>query len=411
VGDGGPEFSERTNVRTTPYALMRGTLTDTGHASQSRKAQEYLMRRLVLSTTFALATAALPAVAVELNYTWHKGDVHRFQYEDSTTMDMKMEGMGGMPGMGPSGQPVRVKSVFTEKVLSVGPDGKADIELTVEKLDVYQGDQKMAALDKIPPAARVVKAELDRKGHAHFYRMVTVYVQNDHVYVGIEKAQVSKNGVHMKASGGGPGGGEEVEIVASVDPKTGRITASATATAKPPPALKKVEVKEDAPHVDVLPKEIFEMMVLPDGDMAEGSHQELQTPVGRIEITMAKLQGSVAQLQMKMAGKEVGSNTAPAGEPQDEAQPDDQGMPSMPGMMPGMLPTGVSPMPGHKPRMPGQHQEEAPSMGMKMDADISVGFDVAAGKLLKMEGTIDSNTSMGGMGSMKVHSTPKLTRL
>lgn len=381
------------------------------------------MRRLVFGTALAMGVSTLPAAAVELNYKWKKGDVHRFQYEDVTTMAMEMSGMGDM---GPGKEPVTLKSVFSEKVLKVGKDGKADVELTIEKMEVSQGDRKMAMLDKIPPAARVVKAEIDKKGHAKFFRMVAVYVQDDTVFLGVPKAEVSKNGASLKASGMGI----QVELVASVDPKTGAVTSSLKYSDPPPPVLKKVEIKEDAQHVDVVPKEILEMMVLPDGDMAEGAHQTLDTMVGKMETIVGKVQGNVAKVQMKMGGKEVGTKTAQEatentpGEGGEEAGDGMPSMPGMPGGMPGMrgmpgmpgMPTGVSPMPGMKPKMPGQHAkggqgDGAPNMGMQMDADITVSFDVAAGKLLKMEGTTDSNMSMGGMGSVKIHSTPKLTRL
>ena len=49
-----------------------------------------------LSVALVLFTAG-SASAVEFNYTWKKGDVHRFQYEDDSTIEMKMA--GGMPGM------------------------------------------------------------------------------------------------------------------------------------------------------------------------------------------------------------------------------------------------------------------------------------------------------------------------
>ena len=46
---------------------------------------------------------------------------------------------------------------------------KAEVELTIESMDLYQGTRKLPALKKIPIAARKVKATVDRKGRATFH--------------------------------------------------------------------------------------------------------------------------------------------------------------------------------------------------------------------------------------------------
>ena len=48
-------------------------------------------------------------------------------------------------------------------------------------------------------------------------------------------------------------------------------------------------------------------------------------------------------------------------------------------------------------------------MGMKTEVDVTSGFDVAAGRLLHVEGTSDMEQSMGGTG-MTVHSRFSLRR-
>ncbi|HEY8208425.1 MAG TPA: hypothetical protein VIG99_13135, partial [Myxococcaceae bacterium] len=145
-------------------------------------------------------------LAVELSYRWKAGDVHRFTYEDDTAVQMDMSGMPGMGAMGgmmgmsapgmsadSGGMKVRAKvlTTFSEKVMSVRPDGTADIQLTVERMEISAGGAKTAVLSQIPPAARVVRAEVDRKGHARFYDMVTVYVQDEQMYVGVHKVSAS----------------------------------------------------------------------------------------------------------------------------------------------------------------------------------------------------------------------------
>jgi len=337
------------------------------------------------------------ASAVELNYQWKKGDVHRFQYEDDSTMEMKMPGMGAnmpgmpanmpgmqmnMPGMnmGAGGMNVRMKvqSTFSQKVLAVRPDGTAEVELTLEKMDLIGGDKRISTLDKIPAAAKKVKAEVDRKGHAKFYKMVTVYVQEGRTLVGVQDLQVGPQGVN--ASSSATVGDRQVKVVAAVDPKTGTFTV-AMDEKKLPPALKAVEVKEEDPGIDVLPKQIFEMMVLPEGDMTPGGRYEVATPAGTMAMTLATVEENVAQLHTTVA-----QNTSAAqAEAMANAQGGDEGATG--GMQGGA------------------------DMGQKVDMDVTSGFDVAAGRLVRIEGTQTIEQSMGGMGGMKTRSRFALQRL
>jgi hypothetical protein len=390
------------------------------------------MRRGLRSLVAAVVLmGAGSASAVELNYKWKKGDVHRFRYEDDTTVQMKMAGMeamgGMMPGMGAGGMDMKLKvqSQFSQRVLSVRPDGTADVEFTLEQMDLFQGGNKVASMTQVPPAARKVTAEVDRKGRARFYRMVTVYMQEQVLVVGVRGvAQAGPNGARASVSDGE----RTLEVVAAVNPKTGAITASMTETktakkAPPPPALRAVRVKEEDPGVDVLPKQIFEMMVLPEGDMAPGSRADVTTPFGDIAVTFREQTDKVARIQTQMAGKKVeapaeATAEAPgelgAGDTEDVGE-DSDGAPQMGGMamggMPAGMPAGMPGMPGAGGAKKGARPGAAPAAGMKMDLDVTSGFDVAAGRLLSIEGTGGMDMDLGGGGAMKQHSRFTLSRM
>lgn len=400
-----------------------------------------------LSRVFAACFAFLvstSAFAVELNYQWKKGDKHHFSYEDDTKFDMAMGGgMPGMPGMaamGGGGMQMKLQTTFLEKVLNVRKDGTADIELTVEKLDFFQGGSKVASIAQIPPAARVVKAEVDRKGHAKFFQMVTVYMRDDQMFVGVHK--IGPNGASASASAGG----QQVDLVASVDPKTGKVTASMKVSERPP-ALKKVTIKQEDPGVDVLPKQIFELMVLPDGSMEPGQRVDVSMPLGTIRVELAALQGNVAKLRTRMDGSKVevseqGAQSTPTRKPakkpaaQAPADGDEMGgadvadndsdnnAPSMGGMnmnMGGMNMGGMNmggmggPNTGTSPTEDAAAAGNSPMSGMKTDFDVTCGFDVAAGKLLDLGGTLAQEMAMGGMGGggggFKVNSRFTLKRI
>ena len=68
-------------------------------------------------------------------------------------------------------------------------------------------------------------------------------------------------------------------------------------------------------------------------------------------------------------------------------------------------------MGGGKPGKPGKGGGSGASMGMNVDVDVTTGFDVAAGRLVRIEGTQVMDQSMGGMGGMKVRSRFSLQRL
>lgn len=340
------------------------------------------------------------ASAVELNYQWKKGDVHRFQYEDDSTIEMAMPGgMGGMPGMqmpgmnmGSGGMKMRMKvqSTFSQKVLSVKPDGTAEMELTLEKMDLIQGDKRVSTIDKIPAAAKNVKAEVDRKGHAKFFRMVTVYMQEGRTVVGVRNVvSAGRNGARAQMTAGDT----QVTVVAAVDPKSGSISLAMDEKKAPPPALKAVKVKQEDPGVDVLPKQIFDMMVLPEGDMAPGSSMEVTTPMGTMATTLAEMENTVAQLHTTVAQKaeapaDTGSAQAAGDQDEGSAQANMGGM-----------------------NMGGGMGNGSGAMGMKVDVDVTAGFDVAAGKLIRIEGTQSMDQSSGGMGGMKTTSRFALQRL
>jgi hypothetical protein len=150
---------------------------------------------------------------------------------------------------------------------------------------------------------------------------------------------------------------------------------------KLPPALKAVEVKEEDPGIDVLPKQIFEMMVLPEGDMTPGGRYEVATPAGAMAMTLATVEENIAQLHTTVA-----QNTSAAqAEAMANAQDGDEGATG--GMQGGA------------------------DMGQKVDMDVTSGFDVAAGRLVRIEGTQTIDQSMGDMGGMKTRSRFALQRL
>lgn len=342
------------------------------------------MNRALLSLLLVASTAH----AVELNYTWTKGDVHRFAYADDSTINLSMMGMPSAP------MRISVTSTFSEKILGVRPDGSADVELTVEKLDVKQGGKSVATIDLLPAASRKVLAVVDRKGRFTFERMVSVYLSNNQ-----PSLVVSGSAGPGKASATASSNGTTLKVVAAYDPKTGRLSASGSVTQteeKAPEA--KAEIREEDPHVDALPKQLLALMILPDGDLEPGATMTVRSMLGDLSFGLAPLEAKTAKLRVRLDGNDVqlGAGKVKATNPNDgtttelgEDPPPDMamGMPGMPGM--GAQPTA----------------------GAQQNVDLLGTFDLGKGRLLGVEGAVSQTMSMGGMGGLTVAGTFSLKRL
>ncbi|HEY8207111.1 MAG TPA: hypothetical protein VIG99_06510 [Myxococcaceae bacterium] len=176
-----------------------------------------------------------------------------------------------------------------------------------------------------------------------------------------------------------------------MNPRTGTVTASASVKAAepPPPALRKVEIRQDAQQVEVLPTQIFEMMVLPDGDLPEGGRVAVKTPLGEVASTVEALKPPVATVHLEMAGNQVsmGAQTAPAGEDEGADEGDEEGQAQM------------------------QAAQGMANASSKMDFDARYDFDVGGGKLLSIAGRSRADMSMGGMANVKTDTKFSLKRI
>ncbi len=379
--------------------------------------------RLPLSIIPVLLAVNLSASAAELRYKWNKGDVHRFRYRDDSRISMKMGGMG-------AGMHVRlqVESRFSMKVLKTLPGGKARVLLRLQSMELFQNGKRLPALKRIPPAARKIEVVLDRRGRAEFKRMVTAYIRDDQVYLGVRRAELGPGRASASVSAGGPEGGVDVDLVAHIDPATGRITAAAKVRERPA-KLRRVQIERDDPSVDVLPRRIFEMMVLPEGDIARDGQIQASVPGASLEmkVSLESLKRGVATLHFETAAQAAGPQDEPAaasdtdepdgvdvaGHAEGAAQDDMPGMggdmPGMGGDMPGMG-GGVPGMGGGVPGMGGGVPGMGPG-GMQLSTDARTRFDVERGRLLRLDGIIRSEVGMAGMGKLLTESRFELDRI
>lgn len=366
-------------------------------------------RRALLCTAALLLGWVESAHALDLAYKWKVGEQHRFRYEEKTQLAMSgMMGSMMMPG-GDGALRMTVRSAFGEKVLKVRPDGSADILLSIDLLTIEQsGGSAVNCLNLVPAASRKVRAIVDRKGHVRFERMITVYQHDGRYYVG-GRIVAGPGGLSATASARGPQG-EKVEVFGSVDPKTGRVEAGARVT-KGQPAPQPPLITAEDPAIDVLPRRLFDLMVLPDGDLLPGTAVEVANPLGALRVIAEPMTGPVASVRVSTAA--AATVVAPNQPAEQRGPAPSEGGLGMPGIPQGMgMPMGGGmPEPGTPPPAP---EAGGVSTAMQMEADVKLRFDTALGRLIDVSGAVNTSTGMGnaaGMGGgMTIRSTLSLTR-
>lgn len=362
------------------------------------------MPRALLALVVLLGTAT-PAAAAELAYTWKKGATYRFDAQSRD--DVSMGGMGMDLKLA-----FVTRSRFALTVDAVAKNGTAQGKVVVESFEVKTAEGKpVAGLEGLPKDALFSLLEIDRKGRFKLKQRVWVVVDDAG-----QNLLVSGSASPGSVSGTAQAGGEQVTLHASFDPKTGKLAAGYDVK-RIAQKKKTISVTEDKPKVDVLPAQFLALLELPEGPVASGGGaMALANPNvasgTKVSVEVLELTAERARLKTVIASA-TQTTPAPAGEGApteasasagDEGEGDGEPAAAM-GM--GMAVPGMGAMPGM-----GAPSGDAPAMtmGLKMDGDFVTDFDVKAGMLTGLEGTLSTDTNAAGM-KMGTRSALKLTRL
>ncbi len=356
-----------------------------------------LRRALVL---FALLPAA--AFAGTWRYALTPGSVSKFHY--SGTDDVTVQ----MPMMGPMTQHLVVDTDYSVKVVKALPDGRADVELTLEKVVLKDSTGAATTLGKLPKDMQVMRAYLSPRGHFEFYKKVIVQVADDGHYA-LGSVTAGPTGGSASATVDG----ETVTATAAIDPKTGRVSASITRKAAPPPQPSTHEEERREPTtIDVLPAQVLSLMELPEGPVTPGEAFRIDLPSIRFEgkglpgepckkatcsmLSMKSVVDGSNEATVKTA-KAMGAPKAETAEMEQEMDHADQemaqGMADMQGQMGGMMGMGgMGAMMGGGPKA--ARGGGMPKMMVALDATMA--FDERAGALHRVAGNVES--TMDAMG-------------
>jgi hypothetical protein len=343
------------------------------------------MLRAALVSACLCFVALLPgtAHAGPWRYAFKPGSTQSFHYSGTDDVNVQLPMVGGI------NQHLVVDTDFTMKVLKRLPDGRADVEVRLDKV-VITGDGAPTTLGKLPGDMQVLRAYVTPRGHFEFYRRVVVEVLDDGGYA-LGSLTASPTG----ASGSATVNGEQVTATASIDPKTGRVSASITHRPAPPPSSHQ-EVRREPTQVDVLPARVLSLMELPEGPVSDGDAFSMDLPSMKVEGRGLPVEpcGKASCGKLTMRGVMDGSmgaavQTAGAmGMPADDQADMQQQMAEANAQMGGAM--GMAGMPGM-----GGAGGGAPQLSTSFDVELL--FNEAAGALSRVTGSVDQVTSMGPM--------------
>ena len=240
-------------------------------------------------TIVTISLLAFQSFAVELNYKWKANSAYTYGATITDNISTSMMGMNI--------QEKYLTTVdFVLAISSVDAEGTATGTLYLVNFNVKDSKGiSVASLLNLPKNAVKSEVKVDRKGNFTFLRklqLVTTPTSNALVY-----ANVNENG----GMAGAEVDGEKVEVYAEFDPKTGKMKAgySATTIAKP----KKVDVKEDeqSDEIDIIPYDLLQFLILPDGDVKLNDKIEVRAGMYTVNEVVKTLTATQAVIGQKIS--------------------------------------------------------------------------------------------------------------
>ena len=243
--------------------------------------------------TLLLVTFLGTSYAIELNYNWKAGSA--YAYSGTVTDDVKTS----MMGMSMSDK-FTTKVYFVLAVQSVDGEGTATGVLFITNFSVVDSKGvKLASLSNLPQNSVRSEVKVDRKGNFEFLRkiyLLTTPTSNCLVY-----GKVSENG----GMAGAQTENERVEVYAEFDPKTGNVKAGYNVQQlKPKPVA--VKTNEETDQIDVIPYDLLQFLVLPEGDVNANDRVSVQAGLYTCDINVLTVAPQAVSIAQKISTNKNG---------------------------------------------------------------------------------------------------------
>ncbi len=241
---------------------------------------------LSLLSVFLLVNSYM---AIELVYKWKANTSYSFsslQKDDITTS-----------ATGMNIQEKFVTSIdFVIFIQSVDATGLAKGKLYLVNYTVKDSKgTTLASLTTLPKNAVQSDITVDKKGHFTFPKKVSLVTTATGNYLVYGKAD--ENG----ASAGVQTANENVDVYAEFDPKTGKLKAGYTVQTISTTKKASVKETEESDHLDVFPYDFLELMVLPDGNVAQGDKYSATAGMYTVDVLVKSMANGLASLEEKIS--------------------------------------------------------------------------------------------------------------
>ena len=245
------------------------------------------MKNLFVTALFLLSIQLLKAT--ELIYKWKANTSYTFasiQKDDVTTSAMGMN--------------IQEKFIttidFVLFIQSVDMNGTAKGKLFLVNYSVKDSKGTVLAnLASLPKNAVQSDITVDKKGHFTFPKKVSLVTTPTGNYLVYAKADQNVASAGIQTSE------EKVDVYAEFDPKTGKIKAGYTVQTLNTTKKATVKENEESDHLDVFPYDFLEMMVLPDGKVAQGDKYNVSAGIYNVEIVVKSMANGIAVLDEKIS--------------------------------------------------------------------------------------------------------------
>ena len=284
------------------------------------------------------------------------------------------------------------------RVRRVMPDGRYDLEIPVRRMIIDSNSGQRITLDDLPTEVGVLRAYLSPLGKVEFYERVVVEVRDNGVYGLLQMSGDGQGGTSTATFNDGE---VEIEVTtsATIDPATGQVRLSGGVRERAvQPRTRQVEEERQVQHVDVLPADILSLLELPDGVVSPGFKSDIDSPIGVFSVDAGEPRrcgnGGCGVLNFTVDGEVEMDAFMGGGNP---AMAMGMEMPDLGGMgmdmdmgmdMGGLFGGGGA---------EGGAAAGSNSMSLKFTADITMLFDVDAGRTYEIGGTFGSKTSIMGL--------------
>ncbi len=236
---------------------------------------------------------SLQLSAIELNYNWQQGAAYAYSGTITDNVKTSMMGMN-------MNDKFTTTVDFVLAVQSVDGAGTASGILFITNFSVVDGKgAKLASLSNLPKNAVRSEVKVDRKGNFEFLRkiyLLTTATSNCLVY-----GKVSQNG----GVAGAQTDNEKVEVYAEFDPKTGNIKAGYNVQQLTPKPVA-VKTNEETDQIDVLPYDLLQFLVLPEGDVSLNDRVKAQAGLYTTEIFIKTLNPTAATFDQTISTNKNG---------------------------------------------------------------------------------------------------------